>query len=129
MRTMWLLYLLLTIGQTATGDQYSGTWAGTWEGPGTGGFELTIAAPKDAAPTGKVAVTTDGGNYTADLKSLAFDGPKITAKYDFPLDPSAEVIVAGSFENGGAKGTWSLRPKGQGQEAEVAGGTWTVAKK
>ena len=83
----------------------------------------------DGALTGKVAVTADGGggDYTAELRTLEFDGKKMAAKYDFPLDPSAEVVVAADFEERTAKGTWSLRPKGQA--AELAGGKWTVTKK
>ena len=51
----------------------------------------------------------------------------MTAKYDFPLDPSSEIAVTGNFEDRAAKGTWSMHAKGQ--DAEVAGGTWTVARK
>src|SRR5262249_8940601 len=100
--------------------------SGTWEGPGTGQFELTIDKGKDG-PTGKVAVTTDGGNYNADVTSIVFDGNKMTAKYDFPLDPSAEVSIAATFDAGAAKGTWALRAKGQNDE--LASGTFTTTKK
>src|SRR5262245_14637219 len=113
--------------QTASSDQYAGKWSGTWEGPGTGQFDLTLAKGKDGTPTGKVDVTSDGGNYSADLTSVKFDGNKIVAKYDFPLDPSAEVIVSGTFDDHEAKGTWAIKTKGQ--DAEVAAGTWTVTKK
>lgn len=108
------------------GEQYAGKWSGTWDGAGAGTFVLVLEKGAAGAVTGKVEVGTDGGNYTAELKSLAFDGPKMTAKYEFPLDPSAEVIVAATFDGTAAKGTWSLRPKGQ--DAEAAGGAWTVAK-
>src|ERR1043165_1957392 len=114
----------LRAAQAAPG--YTGTWAGTWEGPGTGQFALTLDR-KDGAPTGKVAVTTDNGNYDADLKSIAFDGNKITAKYDFPLDTSAEVHVTATFEDRTAKGTWALKAKGQ--DADLAAGTFTTTKK
>jgi hypothetical protein len=113
--------------QSTTVDQYFGTYAGTWDGSGTGTFELTLAKGADGAAGGKVSVTTDGGNYDAELKAIAFDGGKMTAKYDFPLDPSAEVVVAATFDGGTAKGTWSLHAKGQTDE--IAGGTWTVTKK
>jgi hypothetical protein len=113
--------------QSANGSAYAGTWSGTWDGAGSGQFELTLDNAKDGAPAGRVAVTTDGGNYTADLKSIAYDGNTLSAKYDFPLDPGAEVSLNGAFDAGNAKGTWSLRPKGR--ETEVAGGTWTVTKK
>jgi hypothetical protein len=77
--------------------------------------------------TGKVNVTTDGGNYSADLKSVAFEGTKMTAKYDFPLDPSAEIVMQAIFDGGSAKGTWSLHPKGQTEE--IASGGIAVTKK
>jgi hypothetical protein len=113
--------------QSGTVEQYFGTYSGTWDGSGTGTFELTLAKGADGEPGGKVAVTSDGGDYNAELKAVAFDGSKMTAKYDFPLDPSAEVVVAATFDAGTAKGTWSLHAKGQTDE--IAGGTWTVTKK
>jgi hypothetical protein len=113
--------------QSSSGDQYAGTWSGTWDGAGAGTFVLTLDKSAAGAMAGKVEVGTDGGNYTAELKSLAFDGQKMTAKYDFPLDPAAEVLIAASFDGSTGKGTWSLRPKGQ--DTEAAGGTWTVARK
>jgi hypothetical protein len=61
------------------------------------------------------------------LKTVSFTANKMTATYDFPLDPSAEVALAATFEAAKAAGTWSLRPKGGG--AEVVGGSFTVSKK
>jgi hypothetical protein len=119
--------LCQTASAQATKDQdFNGTWTGTWDGSGTGGFELTLET-KDGKPIGRVSVTTDGGNYTADLKQIAFDGNKMTASYDFPLDPSAEVSITATFGPPTAKGTWLLHPKGQ--TSEVASGTWTVTRK
>jgi hypothetical protein len=113
--------------QASNPGQYAGTWAGTWDGSGSGEFEMTLDKRKDGGLTGRVAVMTDGGNYTADLKAVSFDGNRLTAKYDYPLDTSSEVAVAGTFEGRAAKGTWSLRTKGQ--DAEVVGGSWIVTKK
>ena len=113
--------------QASHGEQYAGMWSGTYDGSGTGQFELTLDKGTDGAMTGKVAATTDGGNYTADLKSVSFEGTKMTAKYDFPLDPSAEVVMTATFDDGTAKGTWSLRAKGQPDE--IASGGFAVTKK
>lgn len=125
------LVLLLSIAvidaRQAAPDRFAGTWSGTWDGSGTGNFELTLDRTKDGAPVGRVAVTTDGGNYNADLKAMAFEGQKMTAKYDFPLDAGSEVVIGVAFEAAAAKGTWSLRPKGQ--DGELAGGTFSVTKK
>jgi len=110
-----------------SGADYAGQWTGTWDGSGSGNFELTLEKAKDGGIAGKVAVTTEQGNYTADLKSVSFNANKMTAVYDFPLDPSAEVALAATFEAAKAAGTWSLRPKGGG--AELVGGSFTVSKK
>ncbi len=111
----------------AGAEQYAGMWTGTYDGAATGTMELILDTGEDGAMTGKVSSTTDGGNYTVDLKTVTFDGAKMSAKYDFPLDPSAEVIVTATFDGTAAKGTWSLRPKGQTDE--IAGGGIAIAKK
>ncbi len=113
--------------QSSAGDQYVGTYAGTWDGPATGTFELTLAKGKDGAVGGKVVVTGEGSDYNAELKAVVFEGNKMTANYEFPPDPSAEIFLATTFDAGTAKGTWSLRPKGQ--KEEIVSGTWTVTKK
>ena len=107
-------------------ESYAGTWTGTWDGAGSGGgFDLTLEQPKEGPMVGKVSVTGEP-TYKVTLKSLAFDGKKMTGKYDFPADESAEVTLVATFEGNKATGTWSLAPKGG---AEVAGGTWTVGRK
>ncbi|HEX7139114.1 MAG TPA: hypothetical protein VF219_14770 [Vicinamibacterales bacterium] len=114
------------VGQSS-GEKYIGAWTGTWDGAGSGDFELTLDKAKDGPLAGRVAVVTDGGNYNAELKSITFDGPKMTATYDFPLDPSAEINVTATFADQSAKGTWAMHPKGQ--DAEIAAGTFSVTKK
>jgi hypothetical protein len=112
--------------QSTNGAEYTGTWSGTWDGSGSGNFELTLEKAKDGGTAGKVAVTTDQGNYTADLKSVSFAANKMTATYDFPLDSSAEMALSATFDAAKAAGTWSLRPKGGGAELS---GSFTVSKK
>ena len=131
---VWLLavFFCAALGTAAStgqqsGTDYAGQRTGTWDGSGSGNFELTLEKAKDGGTAGKVAVTTEQGNYTADLKSVSFTANKMTATYDFPLDPSAEVALAATFEAAKAAGTWSLRPKGGG--AELVGGSFTVSKK
>jgi hypothetical protein len=70
-------------------EQFVGIWAGTYDGAATGTMEMFLDKGKDGALTGKVNVNSDGGNYSADFKSIVLEGSKVTAKYDFPLDPSA----------------------------------------
>ena len=108
------------------GEQFLGTWIGTWDGSGTGGFELTLEKDKDGAIGGRVSVTGEP-TYTATLKTLAFDGKKMNASYDFPPDPGGEVRLATTFDGNTATGTWSLREKASGNE--VAAGSWTVTRK
>ena len=111
----------------SSGEQYVGTWSGRWDGTGEGGgFELTIEKGQDKALAGRVSVTGEP-TYKATLKKLSFDGAKMTGAYDFTPDEQAEVILAATFEGDTAKGTWSLRTKANG--AEVASGTWNVARK
>ncbi len=103
----------------------AGTWDGTWEGEGqSGGFGVTLEAGKDGKPGGSVSVTGEP-TYKATLKTLAFDGAKMTATYDFPPDPSATVTLGATFEGDTAKGTWALKSSNLGNIS----GTWTVKKK
>jgi hypothetical protein len=116
-------------GTTTTGEQFAGTWSGTWDsqdGSASGGFELTLEKIKDGVVAGRVSVTGEP-TYKATFKSLSFDGTKMTARYEFPPDQRADVLLVASFEGNKAKGTWSLREKNG--DTEVVTGTWTVTKK
>jgi hypothetical protein len=107
-------------GDAAAAKKYYGTWDGTWEGAGqSGGFAVTLEAGKDGTPGGHVSVTGEP-TYKATLKTLSFDGAKMTATYDFPPDPSVTVTLGATFEGATAKGTWAVGD---------LSGTWTVKKK
>ena len=138
-RTRWCTWLCILVfgalasaaqrgagGGAADGEPFLGTWSGTWEGSGSGGFELTLERGKDGGVTGRVSVTGEP-TYQATFKALAFDGKKMTAKYDFPPDNQAEVVLDATFDGSRAAGTWSLHAKANG--TEVVSGTWTVTKK
>ncbi len=121
----FVLFAALGFASQATaGDQYVGTWTGAWDGAGTGGFELTIEKDKDGKLAGRVSITGEP-SYKATLKTLAFDGAKMTGSYDFTPDDRAEVVLSASFEGTTAAGTWSLREKGGN---EVASGGWKVKR-
>jgi uncharacterized cupin superfamily protein len=139
-RVLWLsVFFLCAFGParaqvdttpSADGERYAGTWSGTWDGAGTGKFVLTLRKSTAGTVTGKVDVVTDAGNYTAELKALAFDGREMSASYDFPLDPGSEVVLAATFDGSTAKGSWSRRVKGDsGVFAEGARGIWTVTRR
>ena len=106
---------------------FVGTYGGTWEGGGTGRFDLTIEKGSDGQPAGGVSVGTDQGDYTAKFKELSFDGQSMQARYEFPLDSQADIMVAGTFNGPAAEGSWTLVAKGGDQS--VAGGSWKVQKK
>ena len=111
----------------SSGEQFVGTWSGTWDAGGAGGgFELTIEKGKDGVVGGRVSVTGEP-TYKATLKALSFEGKKMSAKYDFPPDEGGEVLLEASFDGNAAKGTWSLREKANGNE--VATGGWSVTRK
>jgi hypothetical protein len=111
----------------SSGEQFVGTWTGTWDAGGSGGgFELTVEKGKDGVVGGRVSVTGEP-TYKATLKALSFEGKKMSAKYDFPPDEGGEVLLEASFDGDAAKGTWSLREKANGNE--VAAGGWSVARK
>jgi hypothetical protein len=138
MRNRWLVCLwIVVLGATGSaaqrgaegskpGEPFLGTWIGTWDGSGTGGFELTLEKDKEGAIGGRVSVTGEP-TYKAALHTLAFDGKKMTASYEFPPDPAGEVRLSTTFDGNTAKGTWSLREKATGNE--VAAGSWTVTRK
>jgi hypothetical protein len=105
--------------------KYFGTYTGTWDGAGTGGFELTLEKNAAGAPGGKVSVTGEP-TYKATLKKLSFDGGKMTAAYDFPPDDRLEIILSATFDGGAAKGTWTARAKENG--SDMMSGGWNVKK-
>jgi hypothetical protein len=136
MRTCWSVaaVLLMMAAVSLVGQDKSqgapaellGLWSGSWEGMGSsGGFELTLEKPKEGAAGGRVSVTGEP-TYKAELKTLAFDGKKMTATYDFPPDDQMEIMLSATFDATTAKGTWSARQKAGG--SEVASGSWTVSR-
>jgi hypothetical protein len=114
-------------GATVPGEQFVGTWTGTWDasGSGGGGFEVTLEKGTDAM-AGRVSVTGEP-TYKATFKAVSFDGNKMTAKYDFPPAEGAEAVLTAVFEGSRATGKWSLREKAS--DNEVAAGGWSVTKK
>jgi hypothetical protein len=127
---LWVIVFgaICSAGQSGGGasDRFLGTWTGTWDGAGTGGFEITLEKGQSGALAGKVSITGEP-TYDATLKTVSFDGNKLSARYDFPPDPGGEVVLAGSFDEAKATGTWSLREKTNG--TELAMGGWNVTKK
>ena len=134
----WLLLASLCLGVqiapaiAADGDQYLGTWSGTWRGDDSSGhFQLTLERGSEGKVTGSIAVSQDGGggsDYTAKLKSAGFVGDKFAAAYE-PPDGQSEINLKGTFSPKGADGDWSLGAKDRPANPAVATGTWKIAKK
>ena len=128
-----MLALIWAAGQfgvalAADGDQYIGTWKGTWEGAGAGGrFDLTFAKGSDGKLAASVSVGTEMGDYNAKFSAVTVTGDKLAGAYDYPPDPQGEVTITGSFDPKSAIGTWSLGAKGQPGGQAIAG-TWKVTK-
>jgi hypothetical protein len=124
---MWAA-LQFGVAAAAEGDQYVGTWKGTWEGAGAGGrFDLTVARGSDGKLGASVSVGSDMGDYNAKFSKMTLTGDKLAGAYDYPPDPQGEVIITGSFDPRNATGTWSLGAKGQPGGQAIAG-TWKVSK-
>jgi hypothetical protein len=103
-----------------------GQWSGDWEGGGAGGsFNITLTQSGDAIG-GKVDVGQDTGDYSSNFTTASLEGGKFKAKYDFPPEPQAEIVLEGTFEGASGSGTWTMVQKG-GSDA-FAAGTWTVKK-
>jgi hypothetical protein len=116
------------IASASDGDQYVGTWKGTWEGAGAGGrFDLTFAKGSDGKLSVGVSVGSDMGDYNAKFSTVTVTGEKLEGAYDYPPDPQGEVIITGLFDAKNATGTWSLGAKGKPGGQAIAG-TWKVTK-
>jgi hypothetical protein len=107
-----------------------GSWAGRWEGGGgTGGrFDITLQKAADKL-AGEVSVGQDAGDYVAKFTSVSIDANKLTARYDYPPDGQAEIILNASFEGSTGDGTWAMVEKGQDAANAFVSGTWKVSKK
>ena len=135
---LWLLLSSLWLGALAApaiaadGDQYLGTWTGTWQGDNSSGhFQLNLERGSEGKVTGSIAVSQDGGggsDYTAKLKSADFTGNKFAAAYE-PPDGQSQINLKGTFTPQGADGDWSLGAKDQPASPAMTSGTWKITKK
>jgi hypothetical protein len=73
------------IASAADGDQYVGTWKGTWEGAGAGGrFDMTFVRGSDGKLSASVSVGTDMGDYNAKFSTVSLAADKLAGAYDYP---------------------------------------------
>lgn len=109
------------------GDAFVGTWEGTWTGGSAGKFALTISKGTGGKLSGSISPKPDEGDgYTVPLKSVEVISGKLTAKCEDP-NGEVEITLTGSAEGKSAKGTYSVRQKGDGSEVEA--GSWTATRK
>lgn len=102
-----------------------GTWAGAYEGDSTGKFEMSFSTTADGKETGALKVTPDDGEgYSVDLKTLSFDGSKMTATYTMPQGGD-EIMMEGMLDEASLSGKWAFGLAGN----PSATGTWKATKK
>ena len=132
MKRTWAMLGLLAVvavggaADRGAGRELAGAWIGTWEGEGSGKFELSFVTRADADLQGTITVGTSVGEYTVELAMLAFSGSKMAGRYPYPLASRGEIVIDGDFGADTARGTWKLVEKGS--EEVAFAGTWSVAR-
>ena len=109
----------------ASTDPIVGSWAGTYDGDGTGKFTMSIS--RDAANQlgGTLEATPDGGGvFKVTFKSIVVDGSKVTLAYDSPGDGGVVTLDA-TLDGTTLKGTWKSV---DGSGTVVASGGFTSSK-
>ena len=109
----------------ASKDAIVGSWAGTYDGDGTGKFTMSISrdAAKQLGGTLQ-AMPDDGGSFTATFKSIVVDGSKVAMAYDSPGDGGVVQLDA-TVDATTLKGTWKSL---DGSGNVVASGAFTSSK-
>ena len=118
--------VLLHAAQPTAGEQFLGDWPGTWEGIGSGRFDLSFAR-SGARIIGSIAVDSGEGSYTVALQDLSFEGSKMSARYPYPFAEREDIVIAGDFGDAAAAGTWSLQQ--QDDRNVLYAGKWRVRKR
>jgi hypothetical protein len=104
-----------------------GAWTGSWTGGSNGTFEMTITKDADGKLGGSVTPKPEGGeSYTSSFKSVALADGKVTMKLEDP-GGEAEITLEATLDGSALKGTYSVRIKADGNEADR--GTITASKK
>lgn len=97
-----------------------GKWQGSYQGSGTGKFEIGLSQNAGGQPTGYVAIQPEGA---PEFPSIPFDSVTLegnTVKATFTDWEGNPAHVEGTLEKDALTGTWKT---GGGQ-----GGTWKTAK-
>jgi hypothetical protein len=111
----------------ATEKDLIGTWAGKYAGGSSGSFELTINRDAEGKLSGSVSPKPDDGEaYTTPLTTVKFADGKVTITCS-DSSGQADITVEATVEGSSLTGTYAVRAKADGSEAER--GTLTATKK
>lgn len=113
--------------QKATEKDLIGTWTGRYTGASSGAFEFTITRDAEGKLGGSVSPKPDDGEpYTTPFNSIKFADGKATMTC---FDPAGniEITLEATPEGSSIKGTYVVRARADGSEAER--GTFTGTKK
>ena len=106
---------------------FIGAWQGTWSGDSSGKFEMNITKGSAGKLSGSISPKpNDGDGYTVEFKTVEVASGKLTAKFEDP-GGEVEIMLTGSAEGKSAKGTYTVRQKSDGSQAET--GSWTATRK
>jgi len=108
-------------------DSYSGTWSGSFTAANgnKGALAYSLKKGQKGEWGGTVKFSSDGGEQSAELKSVRIASGKFNATIDTP-DGKSAVAIEGTFQGKRLAGTYTVSSKESG--AKVDGGTWTTEK-
>ena len=113
--------------QKATEKDLIGTWAGKYAGASSGSYEMTINRDAEGKLSGSVSPKPDDGEpYTSPFNSIKFADGKATMTLFDPAG-NVEITLEATLEGSSLKGTYVVRARADGSEAER--GTFTGTKK
>jgi hypothetical protein len=106
-------------GNKSSDQKYAGTWSGTYTTGDGNSNVLTFTFTQDEKGKwgGKVKYTNDGGEQSAEFKSLEIADGKMKGKLDMP-NGQVEAIIEGKFEGNNFEGTYAIIPTGTTEVAE-----------
>lgn len=108
-------------------DSYTGTWSGSFTAANGNKGALTYLLSKGQKGQwgGTVKFSSDGGEQSAELKSVRIASGRFNATIETP-DGKSVVAIEGTFQGKRFAGTYTVSSKESG--AKVDGGSWTTEK-
>jgi hypothetical protein len=114
-------------GNVSDDKKYVGEWAGSYSAGNGNTDKLSFTLSKDEKGQwrGTVKWVNQGGEQSADFKSLQISDGKMKGKIEGP-DGQVEVAIEGQFQGDKLEGTYAVAPKGSTEVVEK--GEWKVTK-